>query len=192
MNEIECLTFIMRPDSKKAWYFLLQKGIFVRGRVGASVREFLAESLRYEDAFIESTVRVIFLNSSPVDDIDRVHIKEGDKLALGSSMPGLVGICMGRDNPYSSFRGDISENETEVDESGETVELPVKIFSTLAVDTGEFILKRGFTVDRHSLADFLEERMDMLIDVQGNRGVDVLPLLRSESGVVKIAVNFSG
>ena len=111
------LNIHMKTESISGWNFLLQKGFTLQGHAGMSVRAFLQESLGYENCLIDESVRTIFLNSSPVDDIDGAHLKEGDRVALGSAMPGLVGICMGRDNPYKDFRSDISVKEENIAES---------------------------------------------------------------------------
>ncbi len=181
----------MRTESISGWNFLLQKGFTLQGHAGVSVRAFLQEALGYDNCLIDESVRTIFLNSSPVDDIDQAHLKEGDRLALGSAMPGLVGICMGRDNPYKSFRSDISVKEENIDESALLIKVFVKIFSLLAVDTGVDVLKRGIFINAELLAGFLEDRMEL---VRGADGLDVselIALLQTKKGDVSVTVEFS-
>lgn len=150
------LSLVMEARSRTAWNTFLQKGFYLDGCTGMSVREFLKESVGYDDCLIEETVRTVFLNSSPVDDIDAAHVKDGDVLALGSAMPGLVGICMGRDNPYKSFRSGISCAGDRLSRNAEPIRLFVKIFSTLAVETGADVLARGILVKPEALAAFLD------------------------------------
>lgn len=187
---MKTLNIRMTRETRRGWNFLLQKGFFMRARSGVSVREFLRASLGYADALIESEVRTIFLNSSPVDDIDTARIKDGDRLALGSAMPGLVGICMGRDNPYKGFRGDISVIEDVVDKSAAEIRVSVKIFSTLAVETGEAVLRRGIEIDAHLLADFLTEKVGELLDADGLSTEVLLSGLQKNDGTVRITVLF--
>lgn len=165
MNNASHMTIRMKIDSRTAWNTLLQRGFYLSGPAGKSVREFLVKAFNYEDCFIDETVRTVFLNSSPVDDINTAHVKEGDRLALGSAMPGLVGICMGRDNPYKEFRSGIACHADEADDSsGGTIRVFAKIFSSLAVETGEDILRRGIEVNASHLANLLEEQSDHLLE----------------------------
>ncbi|MBI9079126.1 MAG: hypothetical protein JEY79_05230 [Pseudodesulfovibrio sp.] len=191
MNNVDCLKINMRAEALSGWNYLLQKGFFLQGRAGMSVREFLRETLAWDDSLIDSEVRTVFLNNSPVDDIDAVHIKAGDRMALGSAMPGIVGICMGRDNPYKEFRRDISIAENSADESSALVSVFTKIFSTLAVYTGEGVLKRGVTVNAGQLAELLEGRMELVREVVGMDLGELIPRLQAEEGDVLVAVEFS-
>ncbi len=156
-----------------------------------SVRSFLQEALGYDNSLIESSVRTVFLNNSPVDDIDIVHIKDGDRMALGGAMPGLVGICMGRDNPYKEFRSGISVNEERMTENAEPVCLSVKIFSTLAVETGVDVLKKGIAIDAGLLADFIEKRMEQVIEANGMNSTKLIAFLRKTTDVISLEVEFS-
>jgi len=191
MNDVECLRIHMKTKAIPGWNYLLQKGFTLQGRAGMSVREFLQEALAYDDCLIDTKVRTVFLNSSPVDDIDAVHIKAGDRMALGSAMPGIVGICMGRDSPYKEFRSDISIAEERVDESATPILVFTKIFSILAIDTGVGVLKRGIAVDAVQLVEFLEERMDMVRDVAGMSVGELIAQLQMKEGDVQVAVEFS-
>ena len=155
------------------------------------MRGFLHRVVGYDDACIDGQVRTIFLNSSPMDGIDETHVRDGDRLSLGSAMPGLVGICMGRDNPYKSFRSDIACEKDEETEGGETVRVFVKVFSVLAVDTGADILAAGIEVDRSVLADLLEKETANYVSCEGKSAGEMIADLRSDAGTVKVAVSFS-
>jgi hypothetical protein len=180
-------------EGRLAWNFLLQKGFYLTGRAGMTVREFLAAVLGYDDATIEGEVRTIFLNCRPVDDIDGPHVRDGDRLALGSAMPGLIGICMGRDNPYKGFRSDISAKADAPEaDTREIIRVFVKIFSTLAVDTGEGVLARGIALDAGELAEFLDRQQAHLLPVDGASAEAQLASLRQRTGEVTVTVEFSG
>ncbi|WP_285906852.1 hypothetical protein [Pseudodesulfovibrio pelocollis] len=188
----KCLRVRMRPEGRLAWNFLLQKGFFLAGRSGMTVREFLVSALGYDDRTIEEQVRTIFLNSSPMDDIDSAHVRDGDRLALGSAMPGLIGICMGRDNPYKGFRSDISALADEaVGDSREVITVFVKIFSTLAVDTGEAVLARGISLDAAELAEFLDRQQAHLLPLDGQQVESQRAAIRAMTGRVAVSVEFA-
>ena len=184
MSNAEWLTIHMKRGARTAWNSLLQKGFSLHGHSGLTVRQFLTASLGYDDCIIDTEVRTIFLNSSPVDDIDAVYVKDGDRIALGSAMPGLVGICMGRDNPYKEFRSGIAcQGGDSGDFDGESIRVFVKIFSTLAVDTGEAVLQRGIWVKAEHLAQLLEGQKDHLVsnglpDLAANGDGEILVAVR--------------
>ena len=155
----------MRRAGRTVWNTQLQRGFEREGQDGMSVRDFLLECMGFDDCFIEETVRTVFLNSSPVDDIDAAKLKDGDKIALGSAMPGLIGICMGRDNPYKEFRRDIACTGSEaMKRVAEPIFLHVKVFSSLAVDAGEDVLKCGVVLRWFELQSMLEAMPDNVVD----------------------------
>lgn len=190
MNDVNELNILMKSEAISGWNFLLQKGFSLRGRAGATVREFLRESVGYDDCLIDEKVRTIFLNSSPMDDIDTTHVKEGDRLALGSAMPGLVGICMGRDNPYKEFRSGIAARKNAVEETARPVMVFVKVFSTLAVDTGVDLLGRGIEINAAILADFLKEKAEFIVKQDGVSAEAIVSSLREMEGDIRIRVRF--
>lgn len=179
----------MKSEARLAFNTLMQRGFYLTGPAGLSVREFLRVALGYDDECIEQKVRTIFLNSSPMDGIDETHIKDGDRLALGGAMPGLVGICMGRDNPFKSFRSDIDCYSDEGGYAGESVRVFVKVFSMLAVETGADILASGIEVDRKVLADLLEAEADKIIFGPDESAADIIARFSGE-GTVMVGVQF--
>ncbi|QJB57980.1 hypothetical protein [Pseudodesulfovibrio sp. zrk46] len=173
MNNVECLDVVMSADALPAWKFILQKGFFLRGPSGLTVREFIMSKLGYDFDFIDEDVRTIFRNNSPVDGIDEVHVQEGDKLALGGAMPGLVGIVMGRDNPYKSFRKDISCHDDDADTASEqSIRVFMKIFSTLVTKTGTDILARGIEISHAELGELIQKNKAHLLSGDGLSKLD--------------------
>ncbi|XXJ20022.1 hypothetical protein ACR42D_10840 [Desulfovibrio caledoniensis] len=180
----------MVAEAAWSWNYVLQKGFFLDGVSGTSVRRFLHEALGFDDDFIESTVRTIFLNNSPVDDLDDTFIKDGDRMALGSAMPGLVGIVMGRDNFYKSFRSGIAVKDHSRSEAA-PARLSMKVFSTLAVESGRGLLARGILVDAGLLAGFLREKKGLFLKGDGLEADEFLTRLDTLSGPVSVRVTFS-
>lgn len=185
-----CMEISMIAEAAWGWNYILQKGFALDGVSGTSVREFLHEGLGFDDGFIDSTVRTIFLNNSPVDDLDHTYIKNGDRMALGSAMPGLVGIVMGRDNFYKSFRSGIEvKDHSRVDAA--PARLAMKVFSTLAVESGRGLLARGILVDAAVLAEFLRGKKAQIVEAGGLDADGFLARLDSLSGDVAIRVTFA-
>lgn len=179
----------MIAEAAWGWNYILQKGFALDGVSGTSVRRFLHEALGFDDEFIDSTVRTIFLNNSPVDDLDHTYIRDGDRMALGSAMPGLVGIVMGRDNFYKSFRSGIEVKDHSRADAA-PARIAVKIFSTLAVESGRRVLARGILVDAALLARFLREKKAQLVGGDGLDAEGVLARLDGLSGDVPVRVTF--
>jgi len=179
----------MPAAAASEWNYLLQKGFALDGVSGTSVRRFLHDALGFEDEFIDSEVRTIFLNNSPVDDLDTTFVKDGDRMALGSAMPGLVGIVMGRDNFYKSFRSGIEVKDHSRADAA-PARLTMKVFSTLAVESGRGLLTRGILVDAAVLADFLREKKSRIVKADGLDADGFLARLKSLEGYVPIRVNF--
>lgn len=121
---------------------LLQKGVGVHGQGGESVREFLEREVGLAPEYVEQDIRTIFLNSSPVDDIDGIKVADGDVLSLSAAMPGLVGIAMGRNTLVSGFRSGISAKPSAMDGKGAAL-LTVKLFNMIARDAGPKLLEKG-------------------------------------------------
>ncbi|WP_319585066.1 hypothetical protein [uncultured Pseudodesulfovibrio sp.] len=180
----------MTTEAAWAWNYILQKGFALDGVSGTSVRQFLHEALGFDDEFIESTVRTIFLNNSPVDDLDETYIKDGDRMALGSAMPGLVGIVMGRDNFYKSFRSGIAVKDHSRRDAA-PARLSMKVFSTLAVESGRGLLGRGILVDADLLAGFLSEKKALLLEGDGLNADAFIARVQGLSGKVPVRVTFA-
>ncbi|MDD3310633.1 hypothetical protein [Pseudodesulfovibrio sp.] len=191
MKKDDVMLLTMRRGARTGFNTLLQRGFYLAGRSGMTVRTFLREVLGYDDARIEGEVRTVFLNSSPMDGLDTTRLRDGDRLALGSAMPGLVGICMGRDNPYKSFRSSIGLAREDEDGAGESIRVFVKIFSVLAVDTGEGVLARGIEVDRAPLLALIDRERANLLPEGGPGPSEILAALRNGEGPVRVRVRFA-
>jgi len=125
---------------------LLQAGFSMRARAGISARAFMRETLGFPDAYIEGAVSTVFIDDSPVDDIDAARLAEGSRIALSAAMPGLVGAVMRRHSPYAALRESISYRErTGGADEGRLPEIRVgvKLFNSVMVDRGPEVLARG-------------------------------------------------
>jgi hypothetical protein len=126
----------------------------IKARVGCSVRRFLREQIGLSPETIE-TIQSIFLDGSPVDDLDSAIIRDGSSLALSAAMPGLVGATMRRGGAYSSFRSTITYREAGTQcVSGEGF-VRMKLFNLLMAELGPGFLKKGIFVRSSDLVDFL-------------------------------------
>jgi hypothetical protein len=147
------LSFVMKKDIP-LFFPLLQLGVMVRSRVGCSVMTFLSEEMEISRETIEK-IQSIFLDGSPVDDLESAMVKDGSVLALSAAMPGLVGATLRRGGAYSSFRSGITYHETGGHcASGEGF-VRIKLFNLLMAELGPGLLKKGIFVESSLLMDFL-------------------------------------
>ncbi len=155
---MNCIVMRMAEKGVGFWSTMLQKGVGIQARVGLSVSAFLEGQLNMDGDYVESVVRTIFINGSPVDDVDTAPVNDGDVLALAGAMPGLVGIAMGRQSPVGVFRGDISCAAGEVAEIGELGFVTVKAFNVVARTAGADILGHGIVIAAKDLVAYLNDR----------------------------------
>ncbi len=94
--------------ARSQFFTLLQQGVGVPGKVGASVREFLVQDLGLDPGYVDGDLQTVFLDSQPVDDFDSTHIRDGCVLALSGAMPGLAGTTLRRGGYYARMRDGIT------------------------------------------------------------------------------------
>ena len=135
---------------------LLQKGVTIHATSGMSIREFMVEIIGLSSDYAETRVRAIFVNGSPVDDIDGVKIKDGDEVSLSGALPGISGIAMCRDTPISGFRSDISAQTSEAVRSGDA-KIYLKLFNLIAKEAGPTLLKKGVIAQAEDVRNFLKD-----------------------------------
>lgn len=142
-------------------FALLQAGFSLPARAGVSARDFMRESLRFPDDYIEGTVSTVFLDDKPVDDIDAARLFEGSRIALSAAMPGLVGAVMRRHSFYASFReaitykqdGRVEPIREPGDDSTPEIRVTVKLFNSVMIDRGPDVLAHGIILDGERVAE---------------------------------------
>lgn len=155
LKNIDKLELIPSEGQISRFCTLMQKGCFVRVQTGCSLSDLLCDQFHISPDYIRNEIKVIFLDHSPVDDLDAAIIKEGGVLALSAAMPGLVGAAMRRDG-LSWMRTSISYREDESDHDKKDGIVNVKLFNQVMSDLGESFLKRGVYIDSRFLSGFLE------------------------------------
>ncbi len=158
-NDDAChhLCFVMNEADLAGFFLLLQRGFTIKARVGCSVATFLREQLGVGPDTLDK-IQSIFLNSSPVDDLETAMITDGARLALSAAMPGLVGATMRRGGAYASFRSAITYHETAAQCVSGDGHVRIILFNLLMDELGPGFLKKGFFVSSKDLSDFLAEQ----------------------------------
>ncbi len=135
---------------------LLQKGVVIHATSGMSIRDFMVETIGLDPDYAETRVRAIFVNGSPVDDIDGVKINDGDEVSLSGALPGISGIAMCRDTPIGAFRSDISAKASDATSTGDA-KIYLKLFNLIAQEAGKTLLRKGVTAQAEDVRTYLKE-----------------------------------
>ncbi|HTP25195.1 MAG TPA: hypothetical protein VMK12_05965, partial [Anaeromyxobacteraceae bacterium] len=125
-----------------------------RIETGHTLRELVCEQFQISPSYLEKEIKILFLNSSPVDDLDTAFIGAGATLALSGAMPGLVGAAMRRDG-LSSMRSGITYREGTSEHARGPGVIFLKLFNKVMEDLAETFLRRSVYVEAEFLADYL-------------------------------------
>lgn len=145
-------------DFALPWRALFRRGVGIRLHLGCSVRQSVCTELGVDPQYVEQRIRSIFLDGSPLDDIDTPKLAPGQTLTLGGGMPGLVGITLNRASPFCHFRGEIGwKGDKACAPEGSEGEITLKLFNMVAEDLVPALLSRGAIVESVDAAALLHE-----------------------------------
>jgi len=154
LQKAATLSLEIAIDRTASLFLLLQKGFFINACVGCSIKDFFLEQLGLSPGYIEARIQGIFLDGKPADDIDTAVVRDGARLTLSGTMPGLVGIALRR-GPLAVFRHSITHRETgDYCYSGEGY-VQLKLLNLLMKDMGPDLLRKGIYINASELAHFL-------------------------------------
>jgi hypothetical protein len=153
----ELVTFTLEPAKEQISRLctLMHNGCYVKVECGKTMRDLLCEQFQIPLEYVTKDIKVIFLEFSPVDNIETAIIKDGATLALSAAMPGLVGAAMRRDGDLNWMRGSITYHEGESDQQVGQGLIQIKLFNRVMADLGESFLRRGVYVKSKYLSEFL-------------------------------------
>jgi len=135
---------------------LAREGLGVSIAAGRSLRQTLTDDLGLDAEFVECRIQTIFLDGSPVDDIDTDHARPGSALALAGALPGVAGICMQRDSRIGVFREGITHQSQGLPASQQSLRITLKLFNVIAEEALAQVLSRGVEVRCGRLAELLD------------------------------------
>lgn len=137
------------------WLSPFRRGARVRCHTGEPLFRVLVDQFGLQPDYIEKRVRTVFINGCPVDDLDTALISDHDELALAGALPGLVGICMGRNSPVAGFRRDITFKSGVAE--GKNGSILLKLFNTVGEEAGPLLLARGILLSGAELRRLVEQ-----------------------------------
>jgi hypothetical protein len=148
------LSLELAKDRTPSLFILLQNGFIVNARVGCSIMDFFLEQLNLRPDYIETRIPGIFLDGKPADHIDTAVIRDGARLTLSGTMPGLAGMALRR-GPLAVFRHSITHREIgDYSYTGEGY-VQLKLLNLLMQDMGPNLLRKGIYINAPELGCFL-------------------------------------
>jgi hypothetical protein len=158
-NENNRLTLDVDRQGVQSFIPLLRHGFIWPFERGRSIREILLEAGIPEEV-IENRLQTVFIDGSPVDNLDAPVLEPEARLALSAAMPGLFGASMRRAGYYAGLRESIScpaADRTGRSESGLQGRLFVRLLNFTAPEMGPYFLCRGVGLQADNLAALLSE-----------------------------------
>jgi hypothetical protein len=150
---LEALALQLNADQLTAFFPLLQKGVTVPATVGCTLKSLLCDQFAIPADYVTDRITTIFIDNSPVDDLDRTIIHDGSRVTLSAAMPGLVGATMRRGGFYAALRQGISHVMDSGAAAGESGVVRLKLFNLLLAELGPLVLARGLILEHDELAD---------------------------------------
>lgn len=141
---------------------LAREGLSVNIAAGRSLRQTLTDDLGLGAECVECRIQTIFLDGSPVDDIDTDHARPGSALALAGALPGVAGICMQRGSRIGVFREGITHQSQDLPASQQSLRITLKLFNVIAEECLAQVLSRGAEVRAGRLAELLDANPEAL------------------------------
>ena len=154
LQDATVLSFELAEDRVASLFHLLQNGFFIKDCVGCTISDFFLEQLGLRPDYIQARIQGVFLDGKPADEFDTAIIRDGARLTLSGTMPGLVGIALRR-GPLAVFRQSITHRETGAYcFTGEGI-IRLKLLNLLMKDLGPPLLWKGIYTSSSELADYL-------------------------------------
>lgn len=175
--------------------------LFSRGtRCGAclecGLKELLCDQIGLSAEYVDQRIQTVFLNGSPVDDLEAAVVKADDAIALSAAMPGLLGAVLRKDGFFAGLRKDITHrSECAASETGDGF-VTVKLFNLTVHEVGPLLLEYGIWLKSEELNDLLRSYPDEMqkacskVRLDGNAiDLDVLPESLATDALIFLQVN---
>lgn len=151
------VTLEIPDNSGHLFTTLLQAGVQLRTVSTCSIGEFLLTLKGFSYEYLCNEVETIFLNGTPVDDLDQHFSGDSPTLALSAAMPGLAGAIFRKNSIHSALRTNPIKEQAESDKA-EQLTVTLKLFNTVAKDKGSLLLQAGVILPGDKLVSFLNRQ----------------------------------
>ncbi|SHF99132.1 hypothetical protein SAMN02745206_03057 [Desulfacinum infernum DSM 9756] len=132
-----------------AFFPVLQQGVDVEVPGSQSLESIITNVWGFDKNFAATKIGTVFLNGTPVDDMESTRVGDGDVVALSGPMPGLAGAILRKGSPFAGLRRG-GRPETRSGDSGnrkDQIRIHVKLFNSLIGDMGPRLLQTGVILD---------------------------------------------
>jgi len=154
LHNAATLSLELAEDQLASLFLLLQNGFFIEACVGCSIKEFFSDRLGLSPDYIQNRIQGIFLDGKPADHIETAIIRDGARLTVSGTMPGLAGMAL-KSGPLAVFRHGITHRETgNYSYSGDGF-VQLKLLNLLMKDMGPQLFKQGIYMRSSGLAGYL-------------------------------------
>jgi hypothetical protein len=156
-HPLKSVTLTIQPDSLHLFTTVLQAGVEIKTPLNTEIGTFLCQLPGFSPEYIHGTIETIFLNGTPVDDLNLHITGEHPVLALSAAMPGLAGAIFRKNSIHAALRTQAPVQPlTDSKENNLTVTL--KLFNSIAKERGEDLLQAGTELSTSKLLTFLSKR----------------------------------
>jgi hypothetical protein len=141
-------------------FSLLRRGVLLKARVGSTIGDILCNQVGVAREYLDHRIGTVFLDGSPVDDVDSAVVKPGASLALSAAMPGLVGATMRKGGVLASMRQTITHKADEVETNSQEGFFVIRLYNAVAPELGPMLLESGVWLGADAFADFFGNASD--------------------------------
>jgi hypothetical protein len=141
-------------QSRLLYTTLLQSGIEVKSHAGIAIGNFLCDLDGFTEEYLASSVETLFLNGTPVDDLEQPVEGNSPVLAISAAMPGLAGAIFRKNSFHSALRTTTKPLHSDQIKK-EAITVTLKLFNSVAKDRGVELLLRGVTLKAAKVLAFL-------------------------------------
>ena len=154
LQKAATLSLELAGEQIASLFLLLQNGFFINACVGCSIKDFFLEQLNVSPEYVQEKIQGIFLDGKPADEIETAIVRDGARLTLSGTMPGLAGIALRR-GPLAVFRLGITHRETGGNCHAGDGFIQLKLLNLLMKDLGPELFKKGIYINSAELAGYL-------------------------------------
>ena len=161
LESIQNLRIKVKPGQESRFLPIFQQGVYLKTRAGLPLAKVLEEA-GFSRKYLAEKVQTVFLDGSPIDDLDCTIVECSSVIALSGAMPGLAGAIFRKGSPISALRSKTSVIMSPhcTEDAMHTVWL--KLFNTVANKMGPRLLHDGILLERSALEEFLSNRRESL------------------------------
>ena len=161
---MKTFTLNVIPESIERFTTLLQSGIILSIEKDQPLGVFLNNLPGFTMEYIVDRVQTIFLDGNAVDDLETLISRDGTIIAISAAMPGLAGAIFRKNSLHAALRT-IPEKKKDVSSSNNEINVSLKLFNMIAIESGPELLSNGIEMSGVAVANFFKERPTLLSQI---------------------------